>query len=285
MISLTTTAHVVQQMRKAQRAIEFSAYILRSGQIVQALQNTVKHGAHVRVQLEAHPYADSDGKLAKINRDAVSKLRRAGVHAQLADVSGQRGMHMKAAIVDGMAFLDDRNWPADRRNIVIADDDRGDVHALREALHGKATPGGALALTKGRALARETTVLLSAKQTRDRVSVETESLTAGTAPYAAMKALARSGRCVRLLICSDDLRPAAIYAARALLRAGVDVRLTHAAEKIAVAGSRAWVGSANATYGQAQQTDWGLCLHSRRICKQLQVRFDSTWQHANALIA
>ena len=271
-------------MRRA-HDIEFCTYLLRSKRMVRALEFAAQRGSRVRVQLEAHPYADTDGKLATINRDAVAELRAAGVNARLVDRAGDRPNHMKAAVIDGVAFLDDRNWPADQRNAVVADDNVGDVRELHEALHGKVTGDGELAVTKGRALAQETGVLLEARHTRRGVCVETESFSAGAGPYAAIKALALSRAHVRLLISANDCKKTTMFAARSLARDGVEVRLTHAAEKFAVAGDRAWVGSANATYGRADQLDWGVRVDNARLRRQLQDRFDLTWRYASPVMA
>ncbi|MBV8363613.1 MAG: hypothetical protein JO193_03535 [Candidatus Eremiobacteraeota bacterium] len=283
MISFTTTANVLRVLHHAHH-IEMCAYVLRSKEVLDALEFAAQHQAHVSVRLEAHPYADPDGKLAKLNRDVVEKLQTAGVHASLADVANRRANHMKAAIVDGVAFLDDRNWPLDRRNVVVKDDAPRDVRTIHNALHGKPISTTALAVTKGSALAQEV-AMLHGRATHSAVSIETESFTAGSAPYGAIKALARAGVDVRLLLCKEDAKPAMLSAARALARDGVTVRFTQAAEKFAVARDRGWIGSANATFGRAGQIDWGLRLSNPALCKTLQKRFDRTWRCAKPLDA
>ncbi len=187
---------------------------------------------------------------------------------------------MKAAIVDGVAFLDDRNWPADRRNVVVADSDANDVQVLHDAMHGKTYSAGAVAVTKGAALFQEAGVLAADVRAGRSVCMQSESFTAGSPPYGELKALARSGVHVKLLICENDLKEASFVAARALARSGVAVRVTDASEKFAVAGTRAWIGSANATYGAQNQIDWGMQIKDAHVCKELQARFDSTWRHA-----
>ncbi len=87
MISFTTTAQVTDRMRSA-HDIEMCAYVLRSKRMLRTLEFAAQHGSRVSVQLEAHPYADTGGKLAQINHDTVAELRAAGVCAKLADRSG-----------------------------------------------------------------------------------------------------------------------------------------------------------------------------------------------------
>jgi phosphatidylserine/phosphatidylglycerophosphate/cardiolipin synthase-like enzyme len=268
-------------MHRAHR-IELSAYVLRSKSMVRALEGAAKAGARVKVRLEATPYADKGGRLARLNRDTIAKLRATGADARLVDRFGGHLNHMKAAVVDGVAFLDDRNWPMSAGNTIVADDDQRDVHVVRDAIRGKIDNPHNVAVTKGAALSQEA-ALLSARGSRRGVAVETESFTAGTAPYRAIRQLALSGVPVRLLICEHDLKRGTEAATRALARDGVTVRVTRSAEKIAVASDRAWIGSANATYGRDDQIDWGATITDAVLRARLQARFNSTWRYARPL--
>ncbi|MBV9737263.1 MAG: hypothetical protein JO177_03745 [Candidatus Eremiobacteraeota bacterium] len=281
MISFTTTAGVIQSMRRA-HYIELTAYVLRTKRMLRVLEGAAKAGSRVKVRLEAFPYADPNGRLAQLNRDTVAELRAAGADAELVDRSGRRADHMKAAIVDGVAFLDDRNWPMGPRNTIVVDNDRRDVGVIRDAMGGTTENLRNIAVTKGAALSQEASVL-STDAVQRGASVETESFTAGTAPYRAVKLLALRGVPVRLLISKNDLKRGTLAAARALVRDDVAVRITGSAEKFAVAGDRAWIGSANATYGRDDQIDWGITTTDRTLCPQLQARFNSTWRSARPL--
>ena len=250
--------------------------------MMRALEGAAKAGSHVKVRLEAMPYADKGGRLARLNRDTVAKLRATGADARLVDRFGRHLNHMKAAVVDGVAFLDDRNWPTSSRNTIVADDDQRDVRVVRDGMRGKVESTPTVAVTKGAALSQEAGLLSTAGRQRG-VSIETESFTAGTAPYRAMQKLALREVPVRLLICEHDLKPATLGAARALARDGVTVRVTRSAEKFAVAGDRAWIGSANATYGRDDQIDWGAKITVPAVCTQLRARFNSTWRYARPL--
>ncbi|MBV9148694.1 MAG: hypothetical protein JO024_02425 [Candidatus Eremiobacteraeota bacterium] len=281
MISFTTTSDVIQRMRGARR-IELSAYLLHSKRMVRALESSACNGSRVSVRLEARPYAGADRRLARLNRETVAEMRSAGVDARLVDRFARRPYHMKAAIVDGVAFLDDRNWPMGARNTIVADNDRREVGVIRDAMRGKTENLRNIAVTKGAALSQEASVL-STDAVQCGASVETESFTAGTAPYRAIKLLALRGVPVRLLMSKNDLKRGTLAAARALVRDGVAVRITGSAEKFAVAGDRAWIGSANATYGRDDQIDWGITTTDCTLCPQLQARFNSTWRSARPL--
>ena len=50
--------------------------------------------------------------------------------------SEQTPFHLKAAVCDGVAYLDDRNWTKRGPEIVIADDAPDDVALVRDALAG-----------------------------------------------------------------------------------------------------------------------------------------------------
>jgi len=284
MLSLTTTAGVMRTMRGA-RCIELCSYVSPSKWMLRSLEAAAANGARVRVRLEALPYGDRTGQLARENRRAVSDLRAARVDARLGDRSGRHPNHMKAAVIDGVAFLDDRNWPSDPRNLVVRDGNRHEVSAVRSAMHGRVIPAGTLAVTKGVALSQEATLLSDDSRTRGAVDVQTEAFTAGTAPYTALKRLAACGVPVRLLISRRDLRPAAIGALKVLARCGVTIRATDAGEKLTVCEGGAWIGSANASFGGSDQIDWGARMEGRAVCKALAEHFEANWSRARPLEA
>ena len=284
MISLAATSDVVHAINGA-RNIALCAYALGSGRMRRTLEAAAKSGAKVEVRLEGRPYGDVAGRLARANREVIARLRQAGADARLVDRDGKRPWHMKAAVVDGVAYLDDRNWPTSEDNTIVRDDDPHDVNVVRAALEGYARADRALATNKGNALRLEAGVLKRALQTRTATCVESESFTAGTATYKTIKALARAGVPVRLLVAQQDLKPATRGALAALQRAGVAVRRSGDSEKLAIGTSQAWVGSANASYGNADQIDWGLRVTSRVMVADLRARFESNWAHAKPLAA
>ena len=66
---------------------------------------------------------------------------------------------------------------------------------------------------------------------------------------------------------------------------GVRVRVCDDSEKVAVAGNRAWLGSANATspYGRGAMTDWGVCTREPQIAREVRSRLEAQWRNAAPL--
>ena len=63
---------------------------------------------------------------------------------------------------------------------------------------------------------------------------------------------------------------------------GVRVRVCKDSEKLAVAGSGAWLGSANATaaFGESDMIDWGLCTSDPAIVSAVRARLEAAWDGA-----
>lgn len=270
-------------MRTA-REVTFSAYVLRPGKIEDALVAAFHGKAIVHVRLEGHPYRADD--VASANRDAVRTLKNFGIDASL--VRGARGSdgpvaHIKAAVCDGTAFLDDRNWNQ-RGDTVIRDTTPSHVLAVREAvLTGRRAPAGALAVDKRGALRGERSVFRDG--TSRSVDVETEYLGVSVVS-GALRRLAKSGGRCRLLISDESLNGPSRKRADSLARAGVDVRVVKAGEKLAVAPhAAAWVGSANATsdWRNRNCSDWGLSTRSRKIVDAIEHRFNENWKRSTPL--
>jgi hypothetical protein len=67
---------------------------------------------------------------------------------------------------------------------------------------------------------------------------------------------------------------------------GIEVRTANAppadlAEKLAVGGGAAWIGSANATYaggGAGLQTDWGIAARDPAFVDGLRAIFEANWR-------
>lgn len=246
------------------RSIELRAYVLRSGAVLDALRAAAGRGARVRVRIECKPYGDAGGTLAAGNAGAVSALRAAGADAQLTDCDGARPAHLKEARIDGAVYLDDRNWPGDDRDTILRVD-----------------PAENFATQKDDALRREARTIYRAADARAPVDVETESFGFGRI-YAALKyAAARAP--VRLLVARRDVTPRSLPALRRLQAAGVTVRTGDDDEKLAVTPREAWVGSANASAGVPDQSDWGLRIFDGALVQALRARFERNWTSAQPL--
>lgn len=281
---LASTARMLCALRSA-RSVTFSAYVLRPGPVERALEAAAGRGARVQVRLDGYLWGGSRA-MAEANRDVVRALRRAGADARLvhlADADGP-GLHMKAAVCDGRAFLDDCNWNM-TGDTVVRDDTPADVRAIRNAALQRDVPmAGNLRLTKADALAGEAAVLRAHVK---KAVVETEALHSSSIS-SALRKLAQAGAHCRLLVsereAAHDKQTQRMMAS--LKKAGVDVRTVRSSEKLAVAGaSRAWVGSADATstYYDGDRIDWGLGTRAPHLVRALQARFNSHWKSAKPL--
>ena len=228
-----------------------------------ALLGAARRGAHVAVTLQADPYRNPFG--GRCNADAARALRAAGADVSLLP-SDSAPFHLKAAVCDGVAYLDDRNWTKRGPEIVVADDDRTDVRLVREALAGHGGADAALATRKDVALAREIGLIEGARGAP--VIVETERV--ATSPLTrALQEHARAGAPTTLVVARASRRSRQETNALAQLTAdGVDVRVGGSNQKLALAGGTAWIGSGNATGASgrtAGQLEWGMLTRDRAI--------------------
>lgn len=286
MISLISGKQVAAAIGSA-RSVLLSAYALRPGRVLDSLEGAARHGASVTVRLEGRPYGDASGELVADNRRAVKALRRLGADAKLVDTNARNGpaLHMKAAVCDGVAYLDDRNWP-DGGDTIVRDDFRSDVAAVQTAaLQRSAARCEEFWTSKAQALAAERRLLDGASQAQ-HVEVESESFGSGSGTYGALKRLSASGVQCRLIVAQRDLNAKSERALVSLAQAGVDVRVSSSDEKMAIVdGARAWIGSANSTssYVNGDQIDWGLRTNAPDVLAHLRRRFETTWSAATPL--
>ena len=268
----------------AARRVTFSSFALFNGPVKKALKDAARRGAHVTVRLNGYAY--NGGAIPARNRDAARVLRAAGANARVVHVSDTDGpgLHLKAAVCDGVAFLDDRNW-LQVGDTVIRDDNPSDVSAIRNAASYHPARCRFVQLDKETALQHECALLRSSAG--HAIDVATEEIGFSSIFYA-LEELARHGAHPRLMISSRGLCGKYLTAAQMLARAGVRVRVSAQSEKFAIAGcKRAWVGSANATSTthDAAQLDWGIRTGEQRIVHALQSRFRALWNDAAPLAA
>lgn len=262
MLQLSSLDDAVGRIATAS-SISVEAYTLH-GPVLDALEAAARRGACVVVELERSPYGDRNHHLAVENARIARELHAAGARAKLAD-----RVHAKTMVVDGMLYLDEKNWH--RGDIVLRENDRAEANAI--------------AMTKRDALAREAT-LLSAATARDDTIVESESFGFGNATYASLKKVGLAGSRPRLLVSDRDLRGnrRERAALEHLQRDGVQVRVCKDSAKLAVCANDAWLGSANATYagGRFAMPDWGLCTKNAAIVNAVRTRLESEWSTAKA---
>lgn len=264
MISLSSAPELLRAVQKA-REVDFAAYILSPG-MERVLEDAARRGTLVRVRLNGCFHGAS--ALLRANRAEVRRLRAAHADARLIHRRENDGppLHLKAAVCDGIAYLDDCNWRAGGRDTIVR--------------AGRSTRG--VALDKRSALDAEAALLQNARH--GTVEVETES--AGYSPvYSALKRLAQHGLRCRLLVSKFGAQGTYAAAARHLAEAGVDVRVADSDEKFALCGARGWIGSANATsyYLHPDQLDWGARTSNPQLLHALHAKFARNWRTSKPL--
>lgn len=227
---------------------------------MKAVRAAARRGAEVTVALERHPF--NSPHLAKENRSVAGQLRAAG-----ATVTLGHPLHAKVLAVDGALFLDDKNWhPGD---LVLKVDDPAEVAKIP--------------MIKHEALACEGRLIDNATSA-DRVIVESESFGCCNKVYSELRQAALAGVAPRLLVSARDLsgNTRERQVIESLIRDGVRARICDDSEKLAVAGTAAWLGSANATIAApgSDSTDWGLRTRNAEIVAAVRARLEETWQTA-----
>ncbi|MGP6157118.1 MAG: phospholipase D-like domain-containing protein [Vulcanimicrobiaceae bacterium] len=264
------------------RSVRFAAYVLRPGRFLDALEAAAGRGADVRVTLQGAPYGSDEAeqdRLAELNAHVAAALRERGARVHLTSAD-EPPAHLKAAVVDGTAYLDDRNWTERGGDTIVSTHAPGDVRAVVSALDGVARSSEALATEKDRALSLEAGLIHEA---RGPVDCESESFSQSSV-YGALKERASAGCEVRLVVTRRDLAGGRngneVRALDRLAAAGVEIRVGRADDKLCLASGEAWVGSANASGGAPRTLDWGLRSRDPSLCEALRARFEANWQGA-----
>jgi hypothetical protein len=110
-VGLVSVADLAATIERA-AAVDVSAYILARGRMERALEAAGDRGAAVSVFIEGDFPSASPGRalrLRAVNEAAAKALRAHHVRVELrAGPPPER--HIKACVVDGVAYFDDRNW-------------------------------------------------------------------------------------------------------------------------------------------------------------------------------
>ena len=269
------------------RSVSLSAYVLgRANPIVRALEDAGDRGARVHVVLDGAPIGasrKSDDGIVRTNAATVAELRLHGVDARLTDRSAP-AQHLKAAVADGRAFLDDRNWtPSDD---LIETAAPADVSSVAAAIDGCPISTPDLALTKAEAIFREAQTIAGAPG--DTVDCASESFGASVVSVALARR-AVSGAHVRLVVNDRALSGASENERHALARlaaAGVEIRAGASTDKLCVAGTQAWIGSANPTFSPPPpMLDWGTSTTDAALVARASSTFARDWQSARPVDA
>jgi phosphatidylserine/phosphatidylglycerophosphate/cardiolipin synthase-like enzyme len=264
MLQLSRFSDVIAAVERG-RDIAVSSYTL-SGRLMRAIEARARCGAHVSVTLEADPSARDPEPLRRRNCAAAAKLRACGVDARLED-----NVHSKSLAVDDTVFFDGSNWR------------EGDV-----ILRTDAAGTERIAALKSAALSAEGEMLERARDRREcGAIVETESFNRFNVVAKALREMAEDGLSPRLLVGREALR-GNVREAASLAKAvaeGVDVRVCSDTEKFALAGDRAWLGSANATgaFAGHDMTDWGVVTEDPAIVAAVRERIEKRWASAREL--
>jgi hypothetical protein len=289
-LTVTTPAAFVAAVAGA-HDIALTAYTLRAGVVCDALAAAAARGAHVRVRLERDPLDDAHNTLHQANDASIARLRAAGADAA-ETAPGEPALHLKAAVVDGVAWLADRNWAGDGPERILRDTDADDVAVMAAAVAGRDGADGRLATTKARALRLEADLIERAGPAP--LVVESESFGSGPV-YDALLRRARAGYPTRLIVAGREVaesprgREGRRLARLAALGVGVrvgDPRHGDLDETFAAGGAAVWVGSANATYARdafGAQRDWGVVSREPAIAADLRAAFERNWAAARPL--
>jgi phosphatidylserine/phosphatidylglycerophosphate/cardiolipin synthase-like enzyme len=279
MLALSSERRLVAALDRA-RDVTLVAYLLPRGAIFDALAAAARRGAHVAVRLEGRPYYDATGGVRRSNESVARELSNDGADARVVDEDGEQSqLHAKAVAVDGALYLDDVNFSSGGKGTILRDGSRVDAASLHDVVAGRTEHSSRnVTLRKERALAMEAALIEKASR-RDDVIVESESVGSGNLVYSRLERLGLAGRAPRLLISREALSRKELRLVHRLGRDGVCVRVCSSNEKFALAGRRAWIGSANATsaYYTPDQLDWGARTRSRAIVRQLRARFEARW--------
>ena len=257
------------------QTVNLTAYTLGHGKTEQALIAAAAHGARIRVRLAGTVFDDPHGGLALHNAHECANLRAHGIDAGPTDAPAT---HMKAAIIDGQAYFDDRNW-CNQSDLIIRSDTESDLAATAAILAGQAgaSTSDGLALTKGDAIHAEAGLLADPQAS---IFLETESL--GPSVITTLLKAAAPHTQVRVLLTRaiDHASVRIEHEIAALQACGVQICTTETNDKFCIVGEQAWVGSANATGGDPAMSDWGIVLHGSADVMRLRERFAATWARA-----
>jgi hypothetical protein len=274
-VYLSTTSEIADAIRRSPSAV-VAAYVLSlHTQVAEALAAAGQAGGNEVLVLDSNPYDPTGNGQIK----AADGLTRSALHAAHVHVlDSSKDMHLKAVLVLGHVFLCDRNFD-DHDSLVLASADPDDYNAVVLAIRGQMDGSEHLRVRKADALALEAQLIQSGS---GPVSFESESFGNRNPVYDALLMRAQRGDAVRMVLARAEYSttPRERAVVGALMVAGIKVRIGSTNEKIFVESGHAWLGSANATAGVPDQTDWGYGTDDPTIRSQLQSHFDNNFQAA-----
>jgi cell division septation protein DedD len=257
----------------AGKNVSVSSYTLTSGGDLQnALITAAKAGGKVNIDLPSDSYAQSIGVYADDEAAAKPVIAAGGTVTWDAGTQTPNAepLHAKFAIVDGVGYLDGRNW--DSGDVILKDTNANDLTAMASALALNPTDGTRLDTVKQDSLSMETSYLTA--HTSGEIDFMTESFGQSNVSDALLAA-AKAGQTVKVIVLKSDLGSGEETVLANLQAAGALVYTNSASgsEKISINGSTAWFGSSNATTGAAYQIDWGMDITDASVISALKSNF------------
>jgi len=271
-ISLVTSGDVFNAVDVSD-SITVAAYAMSPTSVLaRKLAAASDRGATVAVSVDGHAF----GGAARSNDELARMLSAHNVRIHYTD----RPSHIKAAVINGVVYLADRNFVASRNEIVVQDSIPQDRPIVERAMLGFPGSNDHLWTRKADALAAEARVL--ATRASRNVDFESESFGAGTPVFTQLMHRAKMGDTVRVLLGESIYRESMTsqHAAQLLMRAHVSVRLTTANEKMLIDGPDVFFGSANATRGIPDQMEFGIAMRDQDLATKLREKFGDEWTDA-----
>jgi hypothetical protein len=259
-----------------------SAYVFTTAMYT-ALDSAAKSGAKVTVVLPNEEKSSDTTDATQLTKDGATVVWDPGSPAD-------HPLHAKLAIVDGVAYLDGRNW--DTTDVTITDGNAADFTAIENALNLNPTSSTNLDTLKSVSIAREDAFINGAAPGKGAtVQFMSESFGSDANTVTALENAAKAGATVQVIVLSSDesgnsTEEAALTAMKA---DGIQIRLNPAggSEKMTLISgqSTAWFGSANATSSTSttdNYIDWGMTVVNSSVISSLQSYFTSTWSSSTA---
>jgi PLD-like domain len=277
-VAFTTVTNAIS----AGHEVCLSAYVFTDA-MFDALDAAAKAGAKVTVVLPNEEKSSDTSDATTLQTDGATIVWDPGSPTD-------HPLHAKLALVDGVAYLDGRNW--DTTDVTITDGVAADYAAITNALNLNPTSSTNLDTLKATAISRED-AFINASGAKSGVTLQfmSESFGSDTTTVSALEAAAKAGATVQVIVLSSDEsgNTTEIAALNAMKADGVQIRLNPAggSEKMTLISnqSTAWFGSANATDSTTSTDnyiDWGMTVTSSSVISTLQSYFTSTWGSSTA---
>ena len=277
-VAFTTVTNAIQSGHE----VCLSAYVFTSA-MFDALDAAAKNKAKVTVVLPQEEQSSDQSDATTLQNDGATIVWDPGSPSD-------HPLHAKLALVDGVAYLDGRNW--DTTDVTITDGVAADYGAITNALNLNPTSSTNLDTLKSNSIAREDS-FINGSGAKSGVTVQfmSESFGSDTNTVTALENAAKAGATVQVIVLSSDEsgNSTEISALNAMKADGVQIRLNPASgsEKMTLVSnqSTAWFGSANATDSTTSTDnyiDWGMTVTNSSVISTLQSYFTSTWSSGTA---